>query len=250
MRLDKVTVTGADDSISPESLIELSMEFPFVEWGILLSRSQQGKRRFPSHVWLEELASVVRAVGPGDTVHTAGHLCGAWLRELLMGQDNCPYFDLGIFERLQLNFHAEDHKVDMDAFLRLLKIAVRSGRHVIFQYDGVNSYLLMRSLADGIKGLEALFDLSHGAGITPAEWPAPIPYVDYCGYAGGLGPDNLREGLDKISNVAGNRTIWIDTETKMRGEGDSQFDLDKVREFLSIAREFMLQSSVACKGKV
>ena len=31
--LDRVTITGADDSVRPTDLLELSREFPFVEWG-------------------------------------------------------------------------------------------------------------------------------------------------------------------------------------------------------------------------
>ena len=34
-----VTITGADDSIQPSQLLDLQKEFPFVEWGILLSRN-------------------------------------------------------------------------------------------------------------------------------------------------------------------------------------------------------------------
>ena len=46
MKLQYVTMTGADESVDPKALIELSKEFPFVEWGILIG-SQSGMR-FPS----------------------------------------------------------------------------------------------------------------------------------------------------------------------------------------------------------
>ena len=48
----KVTVTGADDSVDVDGLIDLSKEFPFVEFGILLSKSSAGSARFPSGLWL------------------------------------------------------------------------------------------------------------------------------------------------------------------------------------------------------
>ena len=37
MILDRVTITGADDSIHVEQLAELSQAYPYVEWGILVS---------------------------------------------------------------------------------------------------------------------------------------------------------------------------------------------------------------------
>ena len=45
-------------------------------------------------------------------------------------------------------------------------------------------------------------------------------------YAGGLGPDNLEEELKRIEEVAGDRTIWIDMETKVRSDGDRIFESD------------------------
>lgn len=36
--INKVTVTGADDSIDPGDLISIQQEYPFVEFAILLSR--------------------------------------------------------------------------------------------------------------------------------------------------------------------------------------------------------------------
>ena len=38
MTLNRVTITGADDFTEPKDLVELSEEFPFVEWAILLSQ--------------------------------------------------------------------------------------------------------------------------------------------------------------------------------------------------------------------
>ena len=38
MKLTRVTITGADDSVEPRALAELSEAFPFVEWGLLMSK--------------------------------------------------------------------------------------------------------------------------------------------------------------------------------------------------------------------
>ncbi len=237
MNLRIVTMTGADDSINPAELVALSQEFPFVEWGILLSNSQEGGSRFPSRQWIEKLAMYTQAHGLDEKVNTSGHICGQWLRALLKGKWMCCHFDLGLFERVQLNLHGEQHEVIQNGFVDLLQRFVLTGRKIIFQWDGKNNYILNNAIANGIDG-QALFDLSHGAGIAPAEWPEPLKYT-LCGYAGGLGPDNLAAELKRISEKVGDKEIWIDMETKVRSENDRVFDLNKVRKCLEIAKRYM-----------
>ena len=72
-----------------------------------------------------------------------------------------------------------------------------------------------------------LFDMSHGAGILPKEWLAPIDGVR-CGYAGGLSPENVVSQIKLIESKVGNYELWIDMETQIRSNADQQFDLGKV----------------------
>jgi hypothetical protein len=53
--LECVTFTGADHSVDPQDPIDLSKEYPQVEWGILFSKRHQGMKRFPSIAWLDSL---------------------------------------------------------------------------------------------------------------------------------------------------------------------------------------------------
>jgi hypothetical protein len=46
--LKQVTITGADDSINYHKLFDISHQFPFVEWEILLSKNSEGYPRFPT----------------------------------------------------------------------------------------------------------------------------------------------------------------------------------------------------------
>ena len=88
-----------------------------------------------------------------------------------------------------------------------------------------------------------LFDASGGHEITPERWPA-LPDDVPCGFAGGLGPDSLKEQLERLASVAGSQVIWIDMESKIRSEAD-EFDLDKVSRCLEIAQRFVsLQPAV------
>ena len=56
---------------------------------------------------------------------------------------------------------------------------------------------------------------------------------------GGLGPHNLEKELHNISQVCGNQPICIDAETHLRSNDDKIFDLQKVREFLKIAKPWV-----------
>lgn len=238
MRLDRVTITGPDDSISVQDLLPLTREFPFVEWGILASASHggAGSSRFPSHEWIASLRRV-------EGMNLSLHLCGRWVRSLLLGDVVVPteIIEGAAFKRVQLNFHAERTPCNADQFFNALLSL--GPRQYIFQIDGANGNRHLESIYERndehTVDAVPLFDVSGGAGILPAAWPEPeymetdVDHV-YHGYAGGLGPDNLEQQLPLIAKAAGKARIWIDMETRVRSADDRQFDLGKVRRCLEI----------------
>jgi hypothetical protein len=245
MKLDRVTITGADNSTHIDRLLELSKKFPFVEWGILASSSSEGSHRFPSREWIEELQEASR-INPG-VLNLSLHLCGKWVRQILLGDVGVPraYFDS--FQRVQLNFHAERTKCNPTLLLTALQ-SIGAAQY-IFQIDGNGgnehlSRLFEEMPPDEHVDAVGLFDVSGGAGILPGEWPKPFWMSDdesYCyhGYAGGLGPENLAEQIPKIGNAAGDCRIWVDMETRVRSNNDQLFDIDKVVACLEIAEPFI-----------
>ncbi len=63
-----------------------------------------------------------------------------------------------------------------------------------------------------------------------------------CGYAGGLGPDNLEEQLELISAAAGDCSFWVDMEGKLRTLDETEcdwFDLGKARRCLEAVKAGM-----------
>ncbi len=244
-KLEKVTITGADDSVKPEELIKLSQEFPFVEWGILLSEKREGSKRFPSRNWKQALAEIVDDHGLDDPVQLSGHLCGQYVRSLAVGVNGFSFDPiLGWAKRLQLNFHAEPLVVDTLPFVCMLSAICEDNGHgmsreIIFQIDGLNDRQYHVARSHGIPAVP-LFDLSHGGGIIPATWPAPLD-DRLPGYSGGLGPENLADQILNIRDAAGDRPIWIDMETKVRSDNDRQFDIGKVRACLEIASHWMVK---------
>jgi hypothetical protein len=235
-----VTITGADDSIHPKELLQLSDEFPFVEWGILFSKSSEGKNRYPSAAWQEKLREVWH---DNHALSFCGHICGRWVRDICDGF--WTIYDekkLDMFQRFQLNFHAQVHSLNKDNFIkgfsspRIAFSGQGTPRQFIFQLDDVNNGILDYAKEKGVNAVP-LFDLSGGAGRLPEDWHRA---TGYSGYAGGLSPDNLTAQLELIEQVAGDGPIWIDTETRVRSENDQQFDLDKVRRFLEISKDWVI----------
>jgi hypothetical protein len=237
--LERATVTGADGSVDPGDLVAIAEDFPFVEFGILLSKNRKGGYRFPSIEWLEDLDGICSS---GANLVLSGHIFGHWVRDICLGGSKF-FCDLDpawkMFDRFQLNFHAESHKVSLAGLKKVLSDHLGAERQVILQQDGVNNFFFSALSNSSEIDVVPLFDSSGGAGKVPGSWPKAVPGV-CCGYAGGLSPDNLEDQLEMISAVAGSGAIWIDAETHLRSKDDAIFDLAKVRRFLEIAEKWII----------
>ncbi len=237
--IKKVTITGADHSVSPLALLELSNKFPFVEFGILFSKRTKddiGYSRFPSVQWINQLNDLKSQ--NVNNLKLSLHVCGDFVQNILLGDlAGLQRFPVALFERIQLNTHGEKHDFTPEA-LTLIKETVR--QQIIFQGDNVNTDLFAEAKKQELNH-SILFDLSHGAGILPEEWPEVLDDVR-CGYAGGLSPENLECQIQKINkNVAGVE-VWIDMETHVRSNGDKQFDIAKVNACLQIASKYVIDA--------
>jgi phosphoribosylanthranilate isomerase len=85
-----------------------------------------------------------------------------------------------------------------------------------------------------------LFDCSGGKGISPVNWPN-IKENIFCGYAGGLGPDNIEAEIKKIILLTNNNDFWIDMESKVRTKTSDldYLDLDKVKNCLIQVKKYV-----------
>tara|TARA_Y100000310_G_C20635046_1_gene790708 strand:+ start:177 stop:905 length:729 start_codon:yes stop_codon:yes gene_type:complete len=236
--LNKVTVTGADDKTDQNEMLELTKEFPFVEWGILLSKSAMGKKnRFPSLEWMQKLQSM-----PFED-HLSGHICGKWIRDICKGEWTILQHEVAevmdMFQRIQLNFSPHVNKIeDLDYFLSRFGPACPGAREFIFQLTDPNHEIVVKALHKGIDAA-AIYDPSGGRGILPSQemgqrWPVINEYM-YAGMAGGLSPDNVKENVEDMGHCSD--VIWIDAESGLRT--DDWFDLKKVRKFLENTKEYV-----------
>jgi len=210
-----VTFTGIDASNARTELYALLEADPRIELGILYSESRAGSDpRYPTFAWIDETAqAIAENYGPR---RLALHVCGQAAKSFLRG--TALQVKIGNFHRIQLNgaFDAADV-----AALRESS-SLGNTQSYIVQYDS-NPELHLK----GITSLRyVLFDSSGGRGIRRSEWPAPLAGVR-CGYAGGLGADNLRAELPRISAVAG-PDYWVDMENSLRDSSD-RFSVEKAR---------------------
>ena len=235
MKLYTVTITGADDQTNPEDLVALTEKYPFVEWGILLSAKREGSERYPTVEWIEGLRS------HRNQLRLSGHLCGRWVRELKQGhltfRTERPTI-WGMFRRIQLNMGGK-YEVELNNFLDA--VSLLHDKQIILQVNSMQNELLAQALKARVNTVP-LFDLSGGRGESPGSWPEPAN-CERCGYAGGLGPENLEEQLKSISEAVGDREIWVDMESNVRTE--NVLDLNKVERCLQIAEEYVIPESRA-----
>lgn len=219
-------------------MVSLSLLHSHLEIAILINNRTAtrlvGSPRWPGRAWVDELTSVTRR----KHLQLSMHLCGEPVRQLLTGELDWSGLTslVHVAQRVQINTHAEPH-ISTVSMLRSLQegadIVRRDiDRQFIFQWDQVNNHLVyMPHHYD--HNVAVLFDYSHGAGILPGMWP---DYMDDlpCGYAGGLGPDNLAEQLPLIQDASAGNDFWIDMETRVRTDDGSRLDLVKVQRALEL----------------
>jgi len=217
-----VTLTGVDETTSLDSVVELSAQFPFVEWGVLYSPSKAGKGgRYPS---VESALQILQFLREND-VSTAVHLCGGGVVGALDGRDGNALALAELAGRVQLNFNQARQSLDLSTVDAL---ADRLGKPVITQHNQANETVHLH-LASPFH--QVLFDASGGRGTRPEQWPNMLPGIR-CGFAGGLGPENVVRELDRIAEASHGYPFWIDMETSLRDRED-RFDLAVCEEVLS-----------------
>ncbi len=214
----RITFTGIDESCPLDELRALLWLDDRIELGVLYSETQAGSGRYPVVSWVNEIAL---RLGAEFQSRVALHVCGRAVKSFIRGKP--VQFTPWWFGRIQLNgsFDTEDSN-----YLRRF-IGDGEAWPIITQYDNAPR------LHDVIRrpGHQVLFDASGGRGIARKDWPKHLGDW-YCGYAGGLGPDNLEAELPRIAAAAGNSRYWIDMEGKLRTEAD-QFSIEAAHDAIN-----------------
>ena len=217
-----VTLTGVDEQTRLFDVIELSERFPFVEWGVLYSPNRAGKEgRYPG---VDNAFHILRELREHG-VSTAVHLCGGGVIGALDGRDANALALAELGGRVQLNFNQARKALDLDT---VDAFANRLGKPVITQHNKANETVHLHLTS---PFHQVLFDASGGRGTRPDHWPAVLPGIR-CGFAGGLGPENVASEIDRIADASHGYPFWIDMESSLRDRED-RFDLGVCEEVLT-----------------
>ena len=225
MKLSKITFTGIDDYTEMKRVESLSKEYPYAEFGLLVSKDWlENGTRFPDPEIIWDLAKM----WSNHPVPLSCHLCGSLAKEAAYG-DFSNIFSLvpaelfRIFSRFQLN-------VSPIGIFDVLHRMSRKDFEVIAQMPSAE--ICRRFLKGGSPaGMSYLLDASGGRGIDSPLSILDAPHI-HIGYAGGIGPDNVEKKLCTLLSHPSDGTFWLDMESRVRT--DDKFDLDKVEEVLRI----------------
>lgn len=223
---------GADDSVHPHHLIVLAQAFPLIEFGVLFRPDLEGQPRYASTAWVQQLTSSCPV-----NMKLAAHLCGSRVNEVLQGDTSfLDQLQTWKFRRVQINATAVNG-VDTSHLAQAVPILCDIMQkypnfEFILQKNDETEPLwngLLSHSANVPTNFSMLVDESKGTGIAPTtSWPLPT-HAYPMGYAGGIGPSNIKQVLQETTAAAGEHSFWIDMESSLRSikNGVDVFDLDK-----------------------
>jgi phosphoribosylanthranilate isomerase len=234
MKINRVTITGADEDVNILDLIKLNELYPFVEWGVLFSAMREGDPRYPGPSWRGIIANTKKL----DNL--SAHFCGWWATQVLIAQN----FDLitnlhPSFRRVQLNFNFEkSHGFHLEALARYAELHYNK-RSIILQFNKANEQTIVNWIGRKVlpKNIHFLYDASGGRG-KPISKIYPPFHGNYTGYSGGLRPENIEDVAKEITSQSNYPDeVWLDLETGVRTE--DRFDLEKVNLVLSAVKNYI-----------
>lgn len=219
--LKKVTFTGIDQKTKIADLEKLHKEYPFIEFGFLVSLNNTNKNvenKYPNLVMLKGLKN--------KNLPLSLHVCGKLAREIVQNNNWQPLYNLmgdylDLFDRIQLNI-AGTKKY-------LSEITFPENKQVIIQFNTSNIEMYELYKSENVVGFQ---DNSGGTGKTETTW---FKNNDkYFGYAGGIGEENVIEVIESINKIH-NEDYWIDMETKIRT--NDKFDIKKCESICKKIKE-------------
>jgi len=194
-KLTSLTMTGVDARTDLEDLL------PGPEYAVLYTVEPDGRNRYPAKLEVEKILRGLAWLGHRAAIH----VCGLPARRGLLSDRLTELVEL--VGRIQVNGRVLPDE--------LSDYCEKYPDHtIITQHAESNKSLLYVDRPNHA----VLVDGSGGRGLSPAEWASPDT-DKAVGFAGGLGPDNLKDEMEKLSTLF-RKGWWIDMEKKLRGEDD------------------------------
>jgi hypothetical protein len=207
-----VTFSGIDETADVERVKEIRSHYFTVEWGLRLAVEHQGREAgFPGVDWICKVA---------PELNLSAQLSGKSAGAFLMGDDSDLMATYGqvwsLFRRIQIDSPDGIDRVDLPGLAQL--IAKSSDKQIILRIHDRNLEVADVLLAQGIS-CSTLFDESEVQEPAQTKWPKGLKRFAACGYAGGLGPDNIYKQLTPILNAAQSaERWWVEIDSCLRTE--------------------------------
>lgn len=233
MKFIGITFTGVDEWTEPVDLAVLQKKYPYVEFGILMSKNYRvNGNRYPN----PEIFTKISAYG---NVKWSGHLCGSMARDAYAGNwylfneyfktfTKNPEVFYDVLNRIQLNV-SEGLESYINKF-NFESCPIQDVEIIIQQNSVHNCYLYNLNKSSKIR---LLVDPSGGKGES-ANWTTDNLYNEnpneIVGYAGGINKHNVIDVLNFLETNS-NCYYWIDLETGARDKND-RFDVYKISKIL------------------
>lgn len=216
----RVTVSGVDDSVLVSDLLALSAEFPFVEWAINREYGRMGVPGFVSTGWCNRMIET-RPPGVPLALHVFGECA-----DCLMDTFPIRSWDTLDGTRVQLNGFTPAKATNMKRPEATVILPCTSTANLVAASLFVEAKQ-KEFAADG-KG-PAHFDFLYVRTLERdrGQWPSPQSRHQNVGYAGGIGPDTIRDVLYALRD---HTPTWLDVGRNVLS--GNRIDLTKVRSVL------------------
>lgn len=218
--LSKITFTGIDQYTDKSDLVNLSQQFPNIEFGLLTAQNwNTNSTRYPNPSIIKDLYD--------QHVNYSLHLCGRFARKALINDYTEVHAELQntlqYYSRLQIN--VSNMPVKPKYFTTIPHDNIKQ---LIVQTSTNKHMDLFNHLATTSNNLAPLFDMSGGRGIynpiTAETFNFNAPYY---GIAGGITESNCNQVVEDIISLdKQQRPFWIDMETGVRDQND-KFSIQK-----------------------
>jgi hypothetical protein len=205
-----VTFAGVDETADLGRLREIRSHYFTVEWGVRLAFEHQGRAPgFPNVAWLSQLT---------PELNLSAQLWGKSATDFLCGDDTELMAHYGeawsLFQRIQINVTGGVDRLDLPALIRLLE--KNPDKQLILRIRALDLGVADALVEEGVP-CSALFDQSQSQEPAQKKWPKGLKRFAGCGYAGGLGPDNIYKQLSPILNAAQSaERWWVEMDTSLR----------------------------------
>ena len=226
-----VTFSGIDETADIERLKELRSHYFTVEWGLSLAVERQDRvAGFPGVDWIFKLP---------PELNLSAQLWGKGASDFLQGHDTelvTKYAEVwSRFRRIQINSTNGIDQVDLVVLGRL--IAKNADKQIILRIRDRNLEVADALVAHGIS-CSTLFDESEVQEPGQKKWPKGLKRFAGCGYAGGLGPENIYKQLTPILNAAqSSERWWVEIDSCLRSKENDR-DVFSLASCKRAIREF------------